>query len=120
MLSNIVVADRALSVTPPRLKLSKKPGPTCKPIMNTNRISPNSCRNDSTLGVAVKPMWPAAMPANNTNVTPRDIPPILIFPNRTPTAMTLAYSRAMCATESLSVNKLISQSITCFSMTVQK
>ena len=86
----MMVVDRALSVMPPRLKLSKKPGPTCKPIMKTNRMSPNSCRNESTLGVAVKPKWPAAMPAKRTNVTPREMPPIFIFPRNTPTAMTLA------------------------------
>ena len=28
---------------PPFLKLSKKPGPTCKPIQKTKRISPKSC-----------------------------------------------------------------------------
>ncbi|CDB04524.1 unknown [Prevotella sp. CAG:520] len=39
---------------------------------------------------AVKPMWPAKIPAKSTQVTPSEMPPILILPSRMPTAMTMA------------------------------
>ena len=51
------------------------------------------------------------MPANNTNVTPNDIPPNLILPNKTPMAITKAYSNVICATESVVINKSINQFI---------
>ena len=58
---------------------------------------------------AVKPMWPATIPANKTKVTPNEIPPIFNFPKYTPMAITRAYSKAICATESVVVNKLYNQ-----------
>ena len=88
MLSKMSTADSAFILTPAVPKLSKKPGPTCRPIMNTKSTSPNSCRKVMMGMGAVKPMWPATMPANNTNVTPSEIPPNLIFPKRTPMDIT--------------------------------
>ena len=111
MFRQIMVVESRLSVMPPCLKLSKKPGPTCKPIMKTNSISPNSCMKVKIGVGAVKPKCPAAMPANNTNVTPREMLPTLILPRYTPVAMTTAYSTTICATESVVVNKFINQSI---------
>ena len=111
ILSNIIAADKTFRVTPPLRKLSKKPGPTCSPIINTKRINPKSCMKDRIFVGAVKPMCPAAIPANSTKVTPKDIPPILILPRKTPTAMTIAYNRVMWATESVVVKRLISHSM---------
>ena len=107
----MVPVESRLSATPPFLKLSKNPGPTCKPIMKTKRISPKSWTKVRMFIGAVKPMWPATMPANSTKVTPKEMPHTLILPNSTPIAMTIENSRAMCATESCCVNKFKSQSI---------
>ena len=109
MLSRMAKDVSPLSLMPCVPKLSKKPGPTCSPIINTKRIRPKSCAN-VRMGVgAVKPICPATIPANNTNVTPSDTPPILILPKYTPTAMTMAYSNTICATESVVVNKSTNQ-----------
>ena len=95
MFSSTANVASPFSLMPCDPKFSKKPGPTCKPIMKTNNISPKSCTK-VRMGVgAVNPIWPAKMPANNTNVTPSDTPPILIFPKYTPAAITIAYSNAM-------------------------
>ena len=109
MFSRMADAASPLSLMPCLPKVSKKPGPTCKPIMKTNRMSPKSCTK-VRIGVgAVNPMCPATIPANSTKVTPSDTPPILIFPKYTPTAITTAYSSAMCATESVVVNNSLNQ-----------
>ena len=115
-MSNTVEMARMLSVTPPLRKLSKKPGPTCRPIMKTNRINPKSCKKVMMLIGAVRPRCPARIPANNTNVTPRATFPNLIFPNKTPMAITMAYNMAIWATESVAVKRLINQSILFFSL----
>ena len=78
-----------LSFSPPLPKLSKKPGPTCRPIIKTNRINPKSCKKLNTGRGPVNLMLPAAMPTNKTKVTPSEIPPILILPSSTPKAMTI-------------------------------
>ena len=89
MLRKIINTDIPLSATPPFLKLSKNPGPTCRPMQKTNRIRPKSCRK-LRIGVGpVKPKWPATMPQNKTNVTPRDMPPIFNLPNIMPMAITM-------------------------------
>ena len=80
MLRRIALAATPLSLIPCVPKLSKNPGPTCIPIMNTKRISPKSCMN-VRIGVgAVKPMCPARIPAKSTKVTPSETPNNLIFP----------------------------------------
>ena len=111
MLSSISDTASIFSFSPPSLNDEKKPGPTCKPIIKTNSISPKSCTNDSVDRGAVNPRCPARMPANNTKVTPSDIPPTFNLPRYTPVAITTAYSMAMCAILSLSTKRLISQSI---------
>ncbi len=74
---------------PPFLKLSKKPGPTCKPMQKTKSISPKSCMK-LRIGVgAVKLKCPATMPQNSTKVTPKEMPPNFSLPNKTPQAMTM-------------------------------
>ena len=59
-------------------------------MQNTKRISPKSCKNDKIAGFPVKPKCPATMPTNKTNVTPNEMPKILIFPSKTPAAITNA------------------------------
>ena len=54
---------------------------------------------------AVKPICPATIPANSTNVTPSEMPKTLILPKYTPMAITMAYSSVICATESVVVNR---------------
>ena len=66
MLSRMSAVDSKLRVTPPRLKLSKNPGPTCKPIQKTKRIRPKSCTKVRIFVGPVNPTWPATIPANNT------------------------------------------------------
>ena len=68
------------NVTPPFLKDSKNPGPTCKPIQYTNSIKPKSCKKFNVETGPVNPKCPAKIPANNTNVTPNEMPKNLIFP----------------------------------------
>ena len=116
MFSSISDIANTLSVTPPALKLEKKPGPTCRPIMKTNSISPKSCIKVRVAIGAVNPICPATMPAKSTKVTPRDMPPIFSLPRYTPTAITMAYSSAICGILSLFVNKLNNQSILIFSV----
>ncbi len=86
-----------MSVTPPRLSDEKNPGPTCKPIENTNSIRPNSLMKWSV--AASKPMlkWPAAMPVNNIHVTPIETPLILILLSAMPAAMTIASTKTVWA-----------------------
>ena len=80
MFSKMAVAANPLSLMPCLPKLSKNPGPTCIPIINTNRISPKSCTNVKMGVGAVNPMCPATIPANSTKVTPSETPPTLILP----------------------------------------
>ena len=80
MFSRMAADERRFSFSPPFPKLSKKPGPTCRPIMKTKRIRPKSCRKFSTGSGPVKWMCPAMMPTKSTKVTPSEMPPILIFP----------------------------------------
>ena len=93
-------------------KLSKKPGPTCIPIMKTNSTRPKSCTKVRMSIGAVKPMCPAKIPMNRTKVTPNEMPPTFTFPNKTPMAMTIEYSSTMCATDCVFVKISIIQSIT--------
>ena len=72
--------ESMFNLIPPLPKLSKNPGPTCKPIMKTNRISPKSCKKVRVGIGPVKPMWPARIPTKRINVTPSDIPPIFNLP----------------------------------------
>ena len=111
MLSRMTRHDIRLSSIPPLRKLSKNPGPTCRPMQNTKRMRPKSCMKLRISVGAVKPMCPARMPANSTKVTPNEMPPTLILPNSTPTKMTMAKSSDMWATELVSVKILINQSI---------
>ena len=85
----IPMMDNTFNLTPAVPKFSKNPGPTCKPIMKTKRTRPNSCMNVRMSVGAVKPIWPAKIPAKSTKVTPSEIPPTFIFPNNTPVAMTI-------------------------------
>ena len=80
MLSTTMPVAKRLSVMPPFLNDSKKPGPTCRPMQYTKRIRPKSCRKFKVDIVPVKPKCPAKMPANSTNVTPNEIPKNLILP----------------------------------------
>ena len=111
MLSRMSAVASKLSVTPPFRKFSKKPGPTCKPMQNTNKISPKSCAKERIVVGAVNPMCPATIPAKSTKVTPSEMPHIFILPNKTPTEMTTAYNKMMWAIDSVFVNKLTSHSI---------
>ena len=80
MFSRMAEAASPLSFTLAFPKLSKKPGPTCIPIMNTNSISPKSCTKFKMGRGAVKPICPATIPAKSTKVTPSEMPSTLIFP----------------------------------------
>lgn len=62
----------------------------------------------------VKPKCPIRIPVKSTNVTPSDIPKILILPKSTPTDITNAYKHTIWATEAGSHNKLSNQSIVTF------
>ena len=88
-LSTMMAIDIKFNSSPPFLKLSKKPGPTCRPIINTNSISPKSCIKVSISLGAVKPKCPATIPAKSTKVTPSEIPAILTLPIYTPAAITM-------------------------------
>ena len=105
MFRRIVTVDNMFKVTPPFLKLSKKPGPTCRPIQNTNRIKPKSCTKVRIGMGAVNPMCPAMIPVKSTNVTPSEIPAIYILPNNTPIEITKANNNAMWATDSVLLNR---------------
>ena len=69
---------------------------------------------ESIASFPVNPKWPTIIPAKSTKVTPKEIPKNLIFPNRTPTAITKEYSNTMCAIELGSVNNDSSQFIIYF------
>ena len=101
-------------VIPPFLKEEKNDGPTCRPIQNTNKINPNSRIKCKMCVSPVKPKCPIRIPVKSTNVTPSDIPKILILPKSTPTDITNAYKHTIWATEAGSHNKLYNQSIVTF------
>ena len=84
MFSIIAKQASMFSFSPPLPKLSKKPGPTCKPIIKTNRIRPKSCRNVSVGVGPVKPMCPAKIPTKRMKVTPREIHLSLFYQDRLP------------------------------------
>ena len=48
--------------------------------------------NDKMEAFPVNPKCPARIPTNKTKVTPSEMPKTLIFPNKTPAAITKEYN----------------------------
>ena len=82
---------------PPDLKLEKNEGPACRPMKKMKSIRPKSRRKVKTCGSIAMPKCPAASPTKSTNVTPRETPKTFILPSASPTEMTSAYTKTMCA-----------------------
>ena len=86
---------------------AKKPGPTCKPIEYTNKISPNSLRKCSASLFTLIPQYEAASPIKSTQVTPSEMPLKEMRPNQMPIAITKPYTATVCGipgTKNKSIN----------------
>ena len=78
---------RPLSFMPPFLKVEKKLGPTCRPTVKMNSISPKFFRKFTISSLTAMLKEPTSSPTNSTKVAPNDTPLIFTLPNSIPKAM---------------------------------
>jgi hypothetical protein len=91
-------AARAFILTPRCRRAAKKPGPSCRPMANTKRISPNSLTNASVHVSTGFPKCPVTMPAKSTPAVPRPTPRTVQLPSPMPATHTSASTPTACAT----------------------
>jgi len=101
-------ADNPLFIKALFLREAKKPGPTWSPTAYTKRIRPNSLQKCSISFGMVIPKEEIMSPTKSTQVIPKEIPSIFIFPRKIPEAITNEYTTTACATEG-AVNNCINQ-----------
>ena len=84
--SNTIPNAIAFSFTPLSRRDAKKLGPSCSPMVNTKRMSPNSCTKFKIARSIWTPKWPATSPAKGPSDYPNRHPSLSMLqsPNRKP------------------------------------